>query len=125
MIKYESSGSFSNTDKFLDKMIRGDLYSRVEPLAQAGVEALRAATPQEDGTTSNSWSYEIEVKGGVTTIWWYNTNVVNGFNVAVGLQYGHATGTGGYVAGYDYINPALKPVFDRIANQVWKEVQDA
>lgn len=122
MIRYESSGSFSDTFSFLDKVIRDDPYSRIEKAAQQGVEALRIATPHDTGITADAWAYEIEKTSGGVTIWYKNTNVVNGFNVAVGLQYGHGTGTGGYVAGQDYINPALKPVFDRIANDVWKEV---
>ena len=89
------------------------------------MDALRAATPVDSGLTAESWTYEIEEKSGSITIWWLNENVVNGFNVAIGLQYGHGTGTGGWVQGYDYINPALRPIFDEIADNVWKEVQKA
>lgn len=125
MIKFTAGGDTKNTDAFLDAMMRGDLYSNLDSFAQRGVDALRAATPKESGATANSWTYEIERKGDQVTIWWVNTNVVNGFNVAIGLQYGHGTGTGGWVEGYDYINPALKPIFDAIADDVWKEVQRA
>lgn len=125
MISYSVGGSTKRTEDFLNKMIRGDLYSGLEPHAQRGVDALRAATPRESGITAESWSYEIIISGGAVTIWWKNTNLINGFNVAIGLQYGHGTGTGGYVQGQDYINPALKSIFDEIANAVWKEVQKA
>lgn len=125
MIKFTTSGNTNNTDKFLERMIKGDLYSGIERYAQEGVNALRAATPKDTNLTSESWAYEIVRSGGQVTIWWKNTNVVNGFNVAIGLQYGHGTGTGGWVQGYDYINPALRPVFDKIANGVWEEVQRA
>lgn len=125
MISYSTSGNTNNTERFLQRMLKGDLYSGLEPLAQRGVDALRAATPRESGATAESWEYEIEKSSGSVTIWWKNTNQVNGFNVAIGLQYGHGTGTGGWVAGYDYINPALKPIFDEIADAVWKEVQKA
>lgn len=124
-VRVTSSGSFKNTYSFLDEMIQGDLKSRLAPYAEEGVAALAAATPQESGETAASWSYEIVEEGGLLTIWWINTHVVNGFNVAIGLQYGHATGTGGYVAGRDYINPALEPIFDKIAAKFWKEVQSA
>lgn len=124
-VRVTSSGSFKNTYSFLDEMIKGDLRSRLQPYAEEGVAALAAATPQESGETAASWSYEIVDEGGLLTIWWINTHVVNGFNVAIGLQYGHATGTGGYVAGRDYINPALEPIFDKIAAKFWKEVQSA
>ncbi len=120
-----SSGSFKNTNSFLDAIIRGDLTSRLESLAQEGVAALKAATPQDSGVTAASWNYEIVDKDGFVTVWWTNSNTINGFNVAIGLQYGHATGTGGYVSGEDYINGALKPIFDKLADQVWKEVQSA
>lgn len=125
MIKFTTSGNTNNTDKFLERMIKGDLYSGIERYAQEGVNALRAATPKDTNLTSESWAYEIVRSAGQVTIWWKNTNVVNGFNVAIGLQYGHGTGTGGWVQGYDYINPALRPVFDKIANGVWEEVQRA
>lgn len=125
MINFTAGGSTAKTDAFLLKMIRGDLYSRLEPLAQRGVEALRSATPEESGLTAASWTYEIEESGGSVTIWWKNTNVVDGFNVAVGLQYGHGTGTGGWIQGQDYINPTLKKTFDAIDKLVWEEVRNA
>jgi hypothetical protein len=125
MISFTSGGSTSNTDAFLDKMLQGDLFSNLEAFAQRGVDALRQATPRKSGLTADSWTYEVIRSGGAVTIWWKNTNVINGFNVAIGLQYGHGTGTGGWVEGYDYINPALKPIFDEIADDVWKEVQQA
>lgn len=125
MISITAGGSTANTERFLAAMIRGDLYSNLESLAQEGVEALRAATPTESGLTAESWTYEIVKTSSSVTIWWSNTNVVDGFNVAIGLQYGHGTGTGGWIQGYDYINPALRGIFDKIAEQVWKEVQRA
>lgn len=125
MISFSTGGSTDRTSRFLDKMMRGDLYSGVAPHAQRGVEALRAATPRDSGVTADSWDYEIEVKNGSVTIWWRNSNVEGGFHVAIGLQYGHGTGTGGWIQGYDYINPALRPIFEEIAEAVWKEVQKA
>lgn len=125
MIKFTTSGNTDRTERFLNKIIHGDLYSKLDPYAKRGVDALASATPKESGLTSQSWDYEIVTEGEKTTIWWFNTHKVNGFNVAVGLQYGHGTGTGGWVEGYDYINPALRPIFDEIADAVWKEVQNA
>lgn len=125
MIGYTTSGDTHSTEAFLARMTQGDLYSNVEALAQEGVNALRGATPQDTGLTADSWAYEVEIEGGSATIWWTNDNVNNGFNVAVGIQYGHGTGTGGWIQGYDFINPALRPVFDHIADAVWKEVQKA
>lgn len=125
MISFTASGNTHNTDSFLQRILHGDLYSNLAPLAQKGVDALRAATPMDTGLTADSWKYEIENNGGAVTIYWLNTNVENGFHVAIGLQYGHGTGTGGWVEGYDYINPALRPIFDQIADSVWKEVQKA
>lgn len=87
-----------------------------------GVQALSQATPQDSGLTASSWSYEILKQNGNYTIVWINTNVHSGVSVAVLIQYGHGTGTGGYVQGRDYINPAIQPIFDRIANDVWKVV---
>lgn len=125
MISYTAGGNTANTDRFLSSMLKGDLYSRLEPFGQRGVDALRAATPRDTGVTADSWRYEIVQDSSGVTIWWYNTNVENGFNVAVGLQYGHGTGSGGWIQGYDFINPAMKPIFDEIADSVWKEVQKA
>jgi hypothetical protein len=124
-ITFTLSGSTDRTRQFLEKMKTADLYSGLESLAQRGVEALRANTPTESGLTAASWGYEIELKGNSTTIWWTNTHVESGVNIAVILQYGHGTGTGGYVSGRDYINPAIQPIFDEISNEVWKKVTSA
>lgn len=123
-IKVEHKGDFSKTEHFLEKLKKGDMYSRLEQYAKLGVEALREATPIDSGKTSMSWSYQVEVTGKSAKITWINTNVNDGENIAILLQYGHGTGTGGYVRGRDYINPAMKSVFDKIAEEVWKEVMD-
>jgi hypothetical protein len=125
MISFTLSGSTDNTRKFLEKMQAGDLYSGLERLAQLGVGALQANTPMETGLTASDWGYEIEIKNGKTTIYWTNTHTEDGVNVAIILQYGHGTGTGGYVSGRDYINPAIQPIFDDIANEVWGRVTRA
>lgn len=125
MISYRVDGSTKRTEAFLAKMAKGDLYSGIPPLAQRGVDALRAATPRSTGATAEAWYYEIVNTGDSITVWWLNSHQVEGFPVAIGLQYGHGTGTGGWVQGYDYINPALKRIFDEIADSVWKEVQRA
>lgn len=125
MISFSVGGNTANTDNFLSRILRGDLYSGLDQCGQRGVEALRAATPRDDGTTADSWEYEIVREGDLVTIWWKNTSVNGSFNVAIGLQYGHGTGQGGWIEGYDYINPALRPIFDEIADAVWKEVQRA
>jgi len=122
VIGFNISGSTARTEAFLQKMKAQDFTSSLESIAQRGVSALQAATPTESGLTSNSWSYEIEKKGDLTFISWINTHREGGVNIAIILQYGHGTGTGGYVSGRDYINPAIKPIFDEIANEVWKKV---
>lgn len=126
-LSVESSGGNPNMDRFLSKILsqKGGPPDSIHIYAQRGVDALRGATPAETGLTADSWAYEIEEDSNGYTIWWINTNTVNGFNVAIGLQYGHATGTGGWVEGYDYINPVLRPIFDELANTVWKEVTSA
>lgn len=125
MFSLSSSGSFSKTESFLKAMSRLDIASLLSKSAQKGVAALEAATPLESGLASHSWGYELEVTGSSATIWWTNTDIENGFPVAIMLQYGYGTGTGGYVAGRDYINPAMQPIFDEIANDVWKVVTSA
>ena len=125
MIKFSSSGSTRRTTSFLQKMQSQDFYAGLDGIAQRGVSALQAATPMDSGLTAASWTYEIEREGDSVTIHWINTNNVSGVNVAVILQYGHGTGTGGYIAGRDYINPAIQPIFDQIADDVWKKVTSA
>ncbi len=122
MISLESSGDFNNTEAWLKRMATGDIFSALNHFGQEGVSALSAATPVDTGETKNSWTYEILRETGSYSIIWGNTNIVNGQPLAILLQYGHGTGTGGYVEGRDYINPALRPIFDRIAAEAWKVV---
>lgn len=107
---------------FLTKVSSPGLYSGLDGLAQRGVTALQQATPKDTSETANAWTYEIETKGDRTKISWLNHHRENGVNIAIILQYGHGNGRGGFVAGRDYINPAIKPIFDEIANEVWKKV---
>jgi hypothetical protein len=125
VISVTSEGDFKNTDAFLKKMVKGDIYSCLHGYGQVGVAALARNTPKDTGLTASAWSYEVLVDKKSSSIIWSNHNVVNGRPVAILLQYGHATGNGGYVQGRDYINPALQPIFDRIAAEVWKEVTKA
>lgn len=122
MIELEVTGSFKNLEKFLKAASKEDFYAGLDDLAKRGVEALAANTPKDTGATASSWDYTIKKSRGRLTITWTNSHVDSGVPVAIILQYGHATGTGGYVAGTDYINPAIKPIFDDIARQVWKKV---
>ena len=122
-ITFKHKGSFKNTEKFLKKAEKADYWTRLEKFGQEGVEALASATPTDSGKTASSWSYEIRKTADDCAIYWINDNVQDDwFNVAIGLQYGHATGTGGWVEGFDYINPAIRPIFDRIAEDVWREI---
>ena len=122
MIAIKAKGDFSNAEGFL-KNIRTALRNRkLEKYGQMGVDALAAATPKRTGLTAASWIYRIEQSDDSASIIWTNTNRNKGEMIAILLQYGHGTGTGGYVEGIDYINPALKPVFDKIANDAWEEV---
>ncbi len=126
-ISFTTRGSFAKTEKFLAGM--KDVNSVIRRVAEAeakrGLDALRAATPRDSGLAASSWTYKIVQNGRRITIVWMNTNMENGFPVAIMLQYGYATGTGGYVQGRDYINPAMRPVFEIIANNVWKAVKSA
>lgn len=122
MINISTQGSFSKTERFLNRMHRGDIFSSLAKYGQKGVDALANATPHDSGITAESWSYEVSKKKGYYSIAWHNTHEVEGRPIAILLQYGHATGTGGYVEGRDYINPAIQPIFDQIAADVWKVV---
>ena len=122
MIRITTKGDFNNTFRFLNKMSKFQINKILEKYGQMGVEALRSATPIDSGKTAESWGYEISVEKEGATIHWTNTNKNKGVYIAVILQYGHGTGTGGYVQGVDYINPAIRPVFDKIAEEAWMEV---
>lgn len=125
MITFSSKGSFNNTYKFLGFLHRRDYLKSLDQFGKKGVAALSAATPKRTGKTASSWGYEIENKLNSIKITWTNDNLTTqNTPVAVLIQYGHGTKSGVYVQGIDYINPALKPVFDNIADQIWKEVEE-
>lgn len=122
VISVKSKGSFTDTFDFFHKSLENAKWEKLWKYGEMGVQALRNATPIDTGLTRDSWKYEIERKGDQIRIVWSNTNVVKDYyNVAVMLQYGHATRGGGYVEGIDYINPALKPVFQQIADDLWHD----
>lgn len=122
MIKVKSNGDFSKTISYMKNARKAVNIRSIEKYAQEGVNALKAATPQDTGKTASSWSYEIQRTNNSITINFNNSNVVNGVPIAIILQYGHGTKNGGYVKGRDYINPAIQPIFDKITNDAWKEV---
>lgn len=122
MITFNVTGNSSTTEAFLKHLQRVDILSIMESCGQEGVAALSAATPTNTGLAAGSWSFDASAHDGVYTIYWTNTDVESDFPVAIMLQYGYGTGTGGYVQGRDYINPAMAPIFDKIADKVWKAV---
>lgn len=121
MMKMTNRGSFKNAEQFFDNAtsLSRRLRTAFERYGAEGVEALRSATPKDSGATADGWSYTIENWG----IGFNNSNIQNGYSVAILIQYGHATKSGSYVEGIDYINPALRPIFDKIAEECWKEVR--
>lgn len=122
MIKIRQKGDFSKVTKYLIKAKKGIRLRDLDKYGKQGVAALSSATPVDTGLTASSWYYKIERSGSTISITFLNSNVQNGVPIAVILQYGHGTGTGGWVQGRDYINPALRPIFDKIADNAWKEV---
>lgn len=122
MIVFTHKGNFNNTDKFLKGASKINFEKVLRAYGQEGVNALSSATPVASGLTAKSWTYEVSVGKGSYEIKWLNTNEKNGVKIAIILQYGHGTGTGGYVAGRDYINPAIQPIFDKIEKALWEEV---
>lgn len=125
MFSVTSSGDFEKTTKFLNFMKSGDLWRNLDKYGRQGVDALSSATPFDTGRAAQSWGYQLGRQNGRYSISWFNTDVEGGVNVAVIVQYGHATGTGGWVEGRDYINPAIRPVFDRILDDIWGQVRRA
>jgi hypothetical protein len=125
MITIKSKGNFDKTEKFLKTMAKRD-YSRIlDKYAREGVTALASVTPVDSGETTHSWGFEIIQTSKGVSIVWTNSHVENGVPIAIILQYGHATRNGGYVQGRDYINPVLRPLFDRIASDIWREVSSS
>ena len=125
LLRIKQKGDFSKTQRFFNRMLGREYLNSLEKYGQIGVDALRSATPHDSGLTADSWTFEIERTEEKTSIAWLNTNRNDGALIAILLQYGHGTGTGGYVQGIDYINPAIKPIFDQIDEAVCKEVTNA
>lgn len=122
MITFRQKGDFSKASRYLERLKEAAKLGVLDKYGREGVAALASATPTETGLTASSWTYEIERKGNSVSIVYKNSNINKGVPIAVILQYGHGTGTGGWVQGRDYINPAIQPVFDKIANEAWREV---
>lgn len=123
MIKFRHKGDFSGLERFLERSADGIPMSVLDKYGQEGVRALVASTPKDTGKTAGSWYYRTERTKGMLKLVFCNSNIQNGTPIAVVLQYGHATRNGGFVQGRDYIDPALRPVFDRMAEEAWKEVK--
>lgn len=124
-ISFTTSGSYAKTFGFLHSITERRIFSVMDRYGPVGVAALAAATPKDSGVTAQSWDYTISEKNGVHAIEWHNSHIVGGVNVAILIQYGHGTGTGGYVQGHDYINPVTKTIFDQILADIQKEVSQA
>lgn len=122
MITFRHKGDFSKTKRYLERVKEVTRFRTLSKYGQEGVAALASATSVDTGRTASSWTYRITEKSGCIEISFHNTNIQNGVLVAILLQYGHGTRNGGWVEGIDYINPAIRPVFDRIANEAWREV---
>lgn len=125
MISAKAIGDFNNTVNFLKTMLRGDVFSILDYYGRVGVDLLSSATPVDTGRAASSWGYQTTHSKDKHSVSWFNTDDEGGINVAVILQYGHGTGTGGWVEGRDYINPVMQPLFDKMADDIWKQVRNA
>lgn len=121
-IQFKQKGNFSKLSSYLEKAANNVHLGMLDKYGREGVRALASATPVKTGTTANSWYYKIRRTNGTVSIEFCNSNVQNGVPIAIIIQYGHGTGTGGWVEGRDYINPTIRPIFDQLANSAWKEV---
>lgn len=121
-IKVKHKGNFNKTERFFNRVLKREYLNILERYGQAGVEALRNATPSASGKTADSWGFGIEEGKGMVTLYWTNTNENQGVNIAILLIYGHGLQNGGYVEGIDFVNPAMRPIFEKIADESWKEV---
>ena len=124
MINVKAQGDYKDTLSWLTGLSEGDAFSDLDRYGRIGVEALSLATPHETGLTARSWGYGIVKEDDRISIQWYNMNENDGVIIAILIQYGHGTGTGGYISGQDFINPAIQPVFDWIADDVWNQVNN-
>ncbi len=122
MIRFKQKGDFKNLESFLNRAGKFDMRTFLDRYGREGIEALRSNTPIDSGLTASSWDYYIDTNKRTSKIVWTNTHNISGVNIAIILQYGHATKNGGYVQGQDYINPAIRPIMDKIADDVWREV---
>lgn len=122
MIGFRQKGDFSKTVSYFQKLKNAKIVRILEKYGQEGVAALASATPVDSGKTAGSWYSKVEVTNTSATLTFCNSNINKGVNIAIILQYGHGTGTGGWVEGRDYINPAIQPVFDKIVENAWGEV---
>lgn len=125
MIVLKTTGKLKKTEKFLSKMSNFNIRRILNKYGEEGVNSLAENTPVRSGETASSWRYKVSINNGIATVTWSNTHVEKGVNIAIILQYGHGTRNGGYVQGIDYINPALKPVFNALAEEAWMEVTSA
>lgn len=125
MLYRTSEGSFAKTTRFLEFLQSGKMFNNLSSYGQRGVDALSSATPVETGETAGDWGYQIGHSHGQVAISWFNTHNEDGVNIAIIIQYGHGTGTGGWVQGRDFINPAMRPIFDKILEDVWRQVTNA
>ena len=122
MISFRQKGDFSKLDRYFEKLREAAKIGVLDKYGRAGVKALSSATPTRTGVTAASWSYKINRKNGNVSLDFYNSNINKGVPIAIIIQYGHGTGTGGWVEGIDYINPAIQPLFKQLADDAWKEV---
>lgn len=122
MISFRQQGDFSKLTRYLEKAKEVVHLGYLDKYGREGVAALASATPTDSGKTSESWYYKIVNRNGTATITFYNSNIQNGVPIAIIIQYGHGTRNGSWVQGKDYINPAIQPLFDKIANEAWREV---
>lgn len=125
MLSVTVSGHFDRTEGFLARLLRTDIRSKLEVIGKQGVSALTALTPKDSGTTASAWGYVVEGRNGVWSLSWTNSNINKGVPIAIILEHGHATGTGGWVRGRSYIPRALRPIIDKLADEAWKVVTSA
>ena len=123
MIKLVAKGGFKNVSSYIERLKENINIGTLDKYGKRGVEALASATPRDTGLTAASWQYSITRESGKATLSFHNTNFQNGIPIAIILQYGHATRNGGWVQGIDYINPAIRPIFEELANQAWEEMK--